>query len=117
MTGGHGSISATRLRNLRILDVLSLGADLLVAGRPQVRGQAEYVQRWGDLWSEEIRDTSSCGWRFEKSNKDHVNKLSQMRLKISRRVREPSSVPLALSDSPLALGDNLLALQDIVVSS
>ena len=116
MTGGHGSISATRLRNLRILDVLSLGADLPVAGRPQVRGQAGYVQRWGDLWFEEIRDTSSGGWRFEKSNKDHVNKLCQMLLKICR-VREPSRAPLALSDSPLALEDNLLALQDSVVSS
>ena len=112
MTGGLGSISATRLRNWHILDVLGLGADTLVAGRPQVRGQAGYVQRWGDLWFEEIRDTSSFVWHFETSNKEHVNKLILVLLKIFRREREPSSVSLALSDSPLALEDSPLARQD-----
>ena len=112
MTGGPGSISATRLRNWRILDVLGLGADSPVAGRPQVRGQAGYVHRWGDLWFEEIRDTASFGFHFEKPNKDHINKLVEALLKIFRRVKEPASVPLALSNSPPAFEDGLLALQE-----
>lgn len=66
---------------------------------------------------EETRDTSSFGWHFEKSNKEHVNKLIHVLLKMFRRDREPSSVPLALSNSPLVLEDSPLALQDRVVSS
>ena len=72
MMGGPGSISASRLQNWRMLDLLGLGSDQLVAGRPQVRGQAGLVQRWGDLEFEETKDDSSLGWRFQKAGKEHV---------------------------------------------
>ena len=104
MTGGPGGISASRMSNWRMLDFLVLGAEQLVAGRPQVRGQTGFVQRWGELWFEEIRDSSDFGWRFEKSDKPHVKKLSTLLLKLFRREREPISVP-ALEDAPLPLED------------
>ena len=104
MMGGPGSISASIMFNWRMLDLLGLGAERLVAGRPLVRGQTGYVQRWGDLWFEEIRDSSDFGWNFAKSDKDHVNKLISALLKLFRREREPISVP-ALEDAPLPLED------------
>ena len=85
-----------------MLDFLGLGAEQLVAGRPQVRGQTGFVQRWGDLWFEEIRDSSDFGWRFDKSNKLHVTNVINVLLKLFRREREPSSVP-ALEDAPVSI--------------
>ena len=93
-----------RIFNWRVLDFLGLGAEQLVAGRPQVRGQTGFVQRWGDLWFEEIRDSSDFGWNFFKTNKAYVKKLVGVFFKLFRREREPISVP-ALEGAPLCIED------------
>ena len=103
MVGGPGSVSVSRIRSWNQLTSLGLNAEQPSEGRPQVRGQAGFVKRWGELWFEEIRDTPSFGWEFEKHDKMQVSKLVELLLKRFRQKRQ--SQPLAICDTHRAIAD------------
>ena len=86
-----------------------LGFELgqLVAGRPQIRGQAGYAFRWGDGWFSAVRD-GGCGWSFERNDKSAVQFRVQLLVKIFQRDR--SNLPRMIGDGPLELEDSDLPL-------
>ena len=102
MLGPRSSVSASSLASWELLDSLRLNMfGPRVGRRPDSRGEAGCVIRWGQGWFKEIRD--SLGWRLCRNDHEAVDErvavLKKLVVPQVSRVQAAMDAQLALQDS------------------